>query len=41
MNLRTGEYWKISEKDLLKVCQKLENSVKTMKVELPLIAKDL
>ena len=24
-----GEYWEICEKDLLKFCQKLENSVKT------------
>ena len=30
MNLKFGEYWKISKKDLLKLCQKLENSVKTV-----------
>ena len=30
MNLKFGEYWKISEKDLLKACQKLENSVKAV-----------
>ena len=29
MNLKFGEYWEISENDLLKFCQKLENSVKT------------
>ena len=29
MNLKFGEQWGISEKDLLKLCQKLENSVKT------------
>ena len=28
INLKFGEYWEISEKDLLKFCQKLENSVK-------------
>ena len=28
MNLKFGEYWEISEKDLLKLCQKLQNSVK-------------
>ena len=28
MNLKFGEYWEINEKDLLKLCQKLENSVK-------------
>ena len=30
MNLKFGEQWEISEKDLLKLCQKLENSVKTV-----------
>ena len=30
MNLKFGEYWEISEKKLLKFCQKLENSVKTV-----------
>ena len=30
MNLEFGEYWEISENDLLKLCQKLENSVKTV-----------
>ena len=30
MNLKFGEYWEISEKDLLKLFQKLENSVKTL-----------
>ena len=30
MNLRFGEYWEISEKELLKFCQKLENSVRTV-----------
>ena len=30
MNLKFGEYWEISEKDLSKVFQKLENSVKTL-----------
>ena len=30
MNFKSGEYWEISEKDLLKFCQKLENSVKTV-----------
>ena len=30
MNLTFGEYWEISEKDLLKLSQKLENSVKTV-----------
>ena len=30
MNSKFGEYWEISEKDLLKLCQKLENSVKTV-----------
>ena len=30
MNLIFGEYWEISEKDLLKLCPKLENSVKTV-----------
>ena len=29
MNLKFGEYWGISEKDLLKICKKLEHSVKT------------
>ena len=29
MNLKFGENWEISGKDLLKFCQKLENSVKT------------
>ena len=28
MNLKFGKYWEISEKDLLKLCQKLENTVK-------------
>ena len=30
MNLKFGEYWKLSKKDLLKLCQKLENPVKTV-----------
>ena len=30
MNLKFGEYWEISEKDMLKLCQKLGNSVKTV-----------
>ena len=30
MNLKLGEYWEIREKDLLKFCQKLEHSVKTL-----------
>ena len=30
MNLKFGEYWEISEKEQLKFCQKLENSVKTV-----------
>ena len=30
MNLKFGEYWEISEIDLLKLCQKLENLVKTV-----------
>ena len=30
MKLKFGEYWEISEKNLLKFCQKLENSVKTV-----------
>ena len=30
INLKFGEYWEISKKDLLKLCQKLENSVKTV-----------
>ena len=30
MNLKFGEYWEISEKDLLKLCQKLENPVRTV-----------
>ena len=30
MNLKCGEYWEISKKDLLKLCQKLENSVKNV-----------
>ena len=30
MNLKLGEYWEISEKEFLKFCQKLENSVKTV-----------
>ena len=30
MNLKFGEYSEASEKDLLKICQKLENSVKTV-----------
>ena len=30
MNLKFGEYWEISEKDVLKRCQKLENSAKTV-----------
>ena len=30
MNLKFGEHWKISEKDLLKFCQKLESLVKTV-----------
>ena len=29
-SLKLGEYWEISEKDLLKPCQKLENSFKTV-----------
>ena len=43
MNLKLGEYWEISEKDLLKCCQKLEKSSKnfTVKIELLFIAKDL
>ena len=28
MNLKFGKYWEISEKDLLKLCKKLENTVK-------------
>ena len=28
MNLKFGECWEDSKKDLLKLCQKLENSVK-------------
>ena len=30
MNLKFGEYWEISKKDLLKFRPKLENSVKTV-----------
>ena len=30
MNLKLGKYWEIRKKDLLKLCQKLENSVKTV-----------
>ena len=30
MNFKFGEYWEISEKDLLKLLQKLDNSVKTV-----------
>ena len=30
MNLKFGEYWEISEKDMLELCQKLGNSVKTV-----------
>ena len=30
MNLKFGEHWEISEKDLLKICQKLEHSVKNV-----------
>ena len=30
MNLKFGEYWEISEKDLLKLYKKLKNSVKTI-----------
>ena len=30
MNWKFCEYWEISKKDLLKFCQKLENSVKTV-----------
>ena len=30
MNLKFGEYWEISEKDLLKLCQNKENFVKTV-----------
>ena len=30
MNLKFAEYWEISKKDLLKLYQKLENSVKTV-----------
>ena len=30
MNLKFGEYWEISEKEMLKFCQKLENWVKTI-----------
>ena len=30
MNLKFGKYWEISEIDLLKLCQKLENLVKTV-----------
>ena len=43
MNLKFGEYWEISEKDLLKFCQKLEKSSKnfTVKIKLLFIAKDL
>ena len=45
MNLKFGEfdYWEISEKDLLKFCQKLENLSKnfSVKVELLFIGKDL
>ena len=29
-NLKFVEYWEISETDLLKLCQKLENLVKTV-----------
>ena len=28
MNLKFGEYWEISKKHLLEICQELENSVK-------------
>ena len=43
MNLKFGEYWEISEKDLLKFCQKLENLSKNfgVKIELLFIGKDL
>ena len=30
MNLKFGEYWEISKKDLLKFCPNLENLVKTV-----------
>ena len=30
MNLKFGEHWEISEKDLLQFCQKLESLVKTV-----------
>ena len=30
INSKFGQYWEISEKDLLKFCQKLENSVETV-----------
>ena len=41
--MKFGEYWEISEKDLLKFCQKLEKSSKnfTVKIKLLFIAKDL
>ena len=42
MNWKFGKYWGISKKDLLKFCQKLENSVKaSVKIELILITKDV
>ena len=45
MNLKFGEfdYWEISEKDLLKFCQKLENLSKNfcVKEELLFTGKDL
>ena len=43
MNLKFGEYWEISEKDLLKFCQKLEKLRESfsVKIELLFIAKDL
>ena len=43
MNLKFDEYWEISEKDFLKVCQKLEKFSKifSVKIELLFIAKVL
>ena len=43
MNLKFGKYWEISEKDLLKFCQKLQKSSKNfcVKIKLLFIAKDL
>ena len=43
MNLKFGECWEISKKDLVRLCQKIRTFSKncSVKIELLLITKDL